>query len=279
MKHPTNLHDCQYELNRVNEILNRVRSHLKQTSDQQRRFAAVAAHELRTPVAGLRAQLEEARLHPGETPLPELLDYALKDVDRLQQIITDLLLLVQLETGTITAEEPLDLAELVRTQVGMRDDEIKVNVRLDSGAIVVNAVPSLIARAFTNLLDNAQRHAAQVVEVQMRRNDGSAELVITDDGPGIAAPDRESVFDAFTRLDTARDRDRGGTGLGLPLARNIAVVHDGTLVVEEAPRTGARFVLRLPLAAPGTRSFPPSNSTASTSTASTSAVVRNLPAD
>ena len=147
MKQPTNLHDCQYELNRVNDILDRVRSHLKQTSDQQRRFAADAAHELRTPVAGLRAQLEEARLHPGETPLPELLDYALKDVDRLQRIITDLLLLVQLENGMITAGEPLDLAELVRTQVGMRDDEITVNVRLDPGATMVNAVPSLIARA------------------------------------------------------------------------------------------------------------------------------------
>jgi signal transduction histidine kinase len=274
MKQPTNLHDCQYELNRVNDILNHVRGHLEQTGDQQRRFAADAAHELRTPVAGLRAQLEEARLHPGETPLPELLDHALKDVDRLQRIITDLLLLVQLETGTVAAEERLDLAELVRTQVGMRNDEIKVNLRLDPGATVVNAVPSLIARACTNLLDNAQRHAEQVVEVQVNRNDGNAELVITDDGPGIAAPDRESVFDVFARLDTARDRDRGGVGLGLPLARNIAVVHDGTLVVEEAPRTGARFVLRLPLAAPETRSFPSSNSTASTL-----AVVQNLPAD
>jgi signal transduction histidine kinase len=273
MKHPTNLHDCRCELDRVNDILDRIRGHLKQTGDQQRRFAADAAHELRTPVAGLRAQLEEAQLHPGETPLPELLNHALRDVDRLQQIITDLLLLVQLETGMIAAEEPVDLAELVRTQVGMRDDEIRVSLRLDSG-VTVNAIPTLIARAFTNLFDNAQRHAAQVVEVQVRRNGGSAEMAVTDDGPGIAAPDRESVFDVFTRLDTARDRDRGGTGLGLALARNIAVVHDGTLVVEEAPRAGARFVLRLPLAAPGTRSLPQSNSTASTS-----AVAQDLPAD
>jgi signal transduction histidine kinase len=237
----------------VGDLLNKVRSELKQAGERERQFAAAASHELRTPVAGLRAQLEEARLHPGETPVPELVGRALKDIDRLQQIITDLLLLVRLETGLTADEGPLDLAELLRTQVGRWEDGIEVKVRLAPG-VIVNAVASLIARALTNLLDNAQRHARHTIEAEVYRDDGMAELVIADDGQGIPAGERERVFHAFSRLDTARDRNSGGTGLGLAIARNIARAHEGTLVVDEAPSGGVRFVLRLPLADSQTKS-------------------------
>ncbi|MBT2235381.1 cell wall metabolism sensor histidine kinase WalK [Nonomuraea sp. NEAU-A123] len=250
MECPTHLHDCLYELDRVVALLKSTRSELEQARDQQRQFAADASHELRTPVTGLRTQLEEAQLHPGETALPELLDHALADINRLQQIINDLLLLVHLESGVTTEEEPLDLAELVRTQVDQRQDAIEVKLRLDRG-VTVNAVHSLIARLSTNLLDNAQRHATHTVEAEVCHHDGSAQMAITDDGQGVAAPDRERIFEMFSRLDTARDRDRGGIGLGLAIARDIAVAHGGTLVVDQAPCGGARFVLRLPLADPG----------------------------
>jgi signal transduction histidine kinase len=94
----------------------------------------------------------------------------------------------------------------------------------------------------TNLVDNAVRHAATVVRVRVRQEDGEAVLEVLDDGPGIPEEEREAVFDRFTRLDEARARDAGGAGLGLPIARDIALLHDGTLTAEDGG-----FMARFPM--------------------------------
>ncbi|MEZ0073404.1 sensor histidine kinase [Planotetraspora sp. GP83] len=233
----------------VNSTLGRI-ERAKQVTEltlqQQRQFAADASHELRTPLAGLRAQLEEAQLHPDETDLRELLDRALSDVDRLQAIITDLLLLARVGANKFTEREPVDLAELVEEEVLRRNDRVKVQLRLQSG-VTVCAVRSHIGRLLTNLLDNAQRHARGSVRVEVHLNGGDAELSVSDDGAGIPPCQRERIFERFTRLDAARSRDRGGTGLGLAIAQDIAKAHQGTLRVGESPCGGARFVLNLPL--------------------------------
>ncbi len=104
-----------------------------------------------------------------------------------------------------------------------------------------------LTRLLTNLLDNAERHAASVITVTVRREAGTCVLEVLDDGAGIPAAQREIVFQRFARLDAARSRDAGGTGLGLPIARQIAETHGGTLTIEDSP-PGARFVLRLPCA-------------------------------
>jgi signal transduction histidine kinase len=212
---------------------------------QQRQFVADASHELRTPLAGLRAELEEAQLHPAETDLPDLLDHTLDDVDRLESIVTDLLLLARVGTDGNAERTRVDLSELVRGEVARRLDRLPVRLRVESG-VIVNAVRPQILRVLMNLVDNAQRHARHSVEVHLRRDDGYVELSVTDDGPGILASDRERIFERFTRLDTARSRDHGGTGLGLAIARDIAHAHGGTLVAAESPVGGARFVFRIP---------------------------------
>jgi signal transduction histidine kinase len=214
---------------------------------QQRRFTADAAHELCTPLAGLRAQLEEAQLHPGETDLPRLLDAALRDVDRLEAITADLLLLAQVAAGTRFQHQPVDLTDTVRTHAIRRAGGPDIRLRTVP-AVTVHAAPTHLGRLVTNLLDNARRHARQSIHVRVRHDDVLAELTVTDDGPGIPAQDHERVFERFARLDSARCRHRGGTGLGLAIARDIAHAHSGTLHVEDAPGGGARFVLRLPLA-------------------------------
>ena len=229
--------------------LENARSWLERTLDQQRHFAADASHELRTPIAGLRAKLEEAQLYPDEIDREDVLERALRDVTRLQSITTDLLLLTRVESNAPGALERVDLAVLVRTAVADRDDRLAVRLRLDSGATVTAVRPQLV-RVLTNLLDNAQRHARFAVWVEVRRNRDSVELSVIDDGCGVAEADRERIFQRFTRLDTARGRGSGGTGLGLAIAREIAYAHHGTLHVEEPPAGGARFVLRLPLAVP-----------------------------
>ncbi|WP_424531319.1 sensor histidine kinase [Sphaerisporangium viridialbum] len=220
-------------------------SRLERLLDQQRQFIADASHELCTPVAGLRAQLEEAQLHPDQTDLISLLDRALGDVNRLQQIVTDLLVLARLKTGEPVERERVDLGELVQTQLHPERFRRAVRLRLDP-QVTVEAVRGQLARVFAGLMDNAERYARSTVQIQVRLDGEVAELTVADDGEGIAEADRERVFEPFTRLDTARSRDRGGAGLGLTIARDIAQAHHGTLTVEESSSGGARFVLRLP---------------------------------
>lgn len=234
-------------VNSTLERLENAKGRMEQVLAQQRQFASDASHELRTPVAGLRAQLEEARMHPEDTDLNELLDRALSDVDRLQAILTDLLLLAKIGGGTPNAMEDVDLADTARMEVSRRTDRLPVRLRLASG-VVVKAVDTQIARVLTNLLDNAQRHAKRLVLIQVRRDGEHAELVVADDGDGIAEADRERIFERFTRLDASRCRDRGGTGLGLAIVRDIVRAHGGTIQVGASQAGGARFVVRLPLA-------------------------------
>nr|WP_079313510.1 HAMP domain-containing sensor histidine kinase [Microbispora sp. GKU 823] len=216
-------------------------------AERRRRFLVDASHELLTPLAGLRAQLEEARLHPAETDLAELVDCSLRDVDRLQAVVSDLLLLLKAGTEPPHERRAADLAELVRTEVSSRAHRSPVMLRLIPG-VAVHAVEHEIHRLLGNLLDNAQRHARSRVLVEVRQEGAHAELAVSDDGGGIAEADRERVFEPFTRLE--KSRGRGGSGLGLTIAREIVRAHGGTIGVEDAAEGGARFVVRLPLADP-----------------------------
>lgn len=117
--------------------------------------------------------------------------------------------------------------------------------------------PDLLDRVVTNLLANAVRHSQRQVAVSVTRRDapvgsGSAtavvELAVTDDGPGVPEADRTRIFERFTRLDEARDRQSGGAGLGLSIVHDVVVGHGGTVHVEDGPAGGARFVVRLPAA-------------------------------
>jgi signal transduction histidine kinase len=238
----------QDEIARLASVINDTLSRVDRALEQQRQFTTDVSHELRTPLAGLRAQLEDAQLYPDQDDLYKVLDAALADVGRIQSIVTDMLLLARLEANAPETLETVDLADLVRTQVARRGDRHPVRLRLEP-SITVNASPGLLARVLANLLDNAQRHAKRLVIVEVCRAgpDRAVELVVSDDGEGIAEADRERIFQRFTRLDSARSRREGGTGLGLAIARNIAQLHHGTLHVGESPIGGARFVLRLPI--------------------------------
>jgi signal transduction histidine kinase len=114
--------------------------------------------------------------------------------------------------------------------------------------VSVSAIPIRISRVLANLLDNAQRHARQLIEIRVSRDGDSGELTVSDDGEGIAESERERIFQPFIRLEAARRLDRSGTGLGLAIAREIAQTHVGSLHVRESETGGACFVLRLPLA-------------------------------
>ncbi|MCW2635968.1 MAG: hypothetical protein JWQ99_2335 [Blastococcus sp.] len=105
--------------------------------------------------------------------------------------------------------------------------------------------PGLLARVVANLVDNAVRYATSTVEVGTRSSDGRAVLVVADDGPGVAAPDSERMFDRFTRLDGGRSRGAGGVGPGLAIVREILLAHEGSIRVEDAS-PGTRMIVTLP---------------------------------
>ena len=217
------------EVRLLAETTNRTLDRLEHAVGRHRRFVADAAHELRSPLAVLRTRLEIAPPQP-------LTAEALADVDRIQRLTSDLLLLARLDAGEPPEHVEVDLGQVAAeeaTRARPRTD-VRVDLRIDAG-IVVRGSAEQLRRLVANLVDNAVRHAAGIVTVRLQDRDGHAVLEVEDDGPGIPADRRESVFDRFARLDEARARDAGGSGLGLAIARDIAVHHGGSLAVVGGP--------------------------------------------
>ncbi|GGY87975.1 sensor histidine kinase [Streptomyces poonensis] len=230
------------EIARLASTTNETLAALEASVERQRRFVADASHELRSPIASLRTQLEVGAAHP------ELLDVegAVEDTVRLQRLAADLLLLARLDAGERPQDARFDLGELVREEADGRQ-----GVRLDGvTSVEVAGSRGQLARVLANLLDNARRHARERIDVTLRAEGEWAVLEVADDGAGVPEDQRERIFERFVRLDEARSRDDGGAGLGLAIARDVAAGHGGTLTVRQAPRGGALFVLRLPLRRP-----------------------------
>ncbi|MET9230016.1 HAMP domain-containing sensor histidine kinase [Lentzea sp. NPDC003310] len=222
----------------LNDTLDRVHRSVEDT----RRFVADASHELRSPLAALRAELEIALSHPGMADWPTVVKSALDDAERLQELTTDLLLLARLDADALDNQDTVDLSAVVAREVSRR---AMVTLHADENVLVPGRRAQL-SRLLGNLLDNAERHAGTEVVVRLRGGE-TATLEVIDDGPGIPEADRERVFDRFTRLDEARTRAAGGAGLGLAIARRIATRHQGTLEATDAEGfRGIRFVATIP---------------------------------
>lgn len=222
------------EVARLAGTLNQLLTDLRRLVAREQAFVADAAHELRSPLASLRVQVDVARAHPQQVELPALLADLDSDLSRLSRLTEDLLALSRVEQGP-AVRRPVDLQQLAGA---------------DGRPAPVLGDPDALRRLVDNLLDNAQRHARRVA-VTTSVAAGWAVLDVDDDGPGIAEADRERVFERWVRLDEARDRAAGGTGLGLALVRAVARAHGGDVAVSDSPLGGARFRVRLPAAAEG----------------------------
>ncbi|MGH3496359.1 MAG: sensor histidine kinase [Nocardioidaceae bacterium] len=220
------------EIARLADTLNRMLDRLHRGTEQQRAFVADAAHELRSPVASIRTQLDVALTTPtDEHEWAEVGRDVRTDVDRIGRLADDLLLLARLDVGTPQHRQAVDLAALIGR---------------GGPPVWVNGDAPALRRAIDNLVANARRHARGRVEVAATLDGLDAVVTVDDDGPGVAADDRERVFERWMRLDDARARDDGGAGLGLPIARSVARSHGGDVVLLDSPLGGARAVLRLP---------------------------------
>ncbi|GIH23339.1 two-component sensor histidine kinase [Acrocarpospora phusangensis] len=225
----------------VNDTLDR----LEGAYQQLRRFTSDASHDLRSPISAMRVQLDQALMYPQDTDWPKMATSVLAGVDRLQAIVTDLLTLARLDARAPLSRNPTDLSMLVAAEVDRRTYRVELVKNLRRN-VYVECDRLRITRVLVNLLDNAERHANSRITVSVRSEGCTAIMEVLDDGAGIAPEQREMVFERFTRLAASRERDSGGTGLGLPIAREIAEAHQGTLTIQDSER-GARFVLSLPV--------------------------------
>jgi signal transduction histidine kinase len=236
------------ELDRLADTLNGLLDRISVSDATRRQFLADASHELRSPIASARTMLEVGLAYPDRTDWQLTAGEVMVEVDRLQELASELLALARVEGGERAVElRRVDLAALVADEVQRGNDP---RVVLHAVAPVwVMADRPLVVRAVRNLLDNARRHAASKVTVNVGGDDARASMHVHNDGDEIPLEERERIFEPFTRLDNARARDEGGAGLGLSLARRIAAAHDGTLEVVEVTN-GAAFLLTLPVATP-----------------------------
>jgi signal transduction histidine kinase len=211
---------------------------------RQRRLIGDASHELRSPLAAMRSELDVALDDPA---LPgdarDVLASAREEVDRLTVIVADLLTLARADEGRLApAREPVDLREVARAATRQGTEDVRVEVTGDP-ALVIGDRDGL-QRALGNLVDNAVKASppGEAVTVTTWRDDGMAGVTVADRGPGVPAQARELVFERFSRLDTARGRD-GGSGLGLAICRELVQAHGG-----EVTCAGSAFSIRLPAA-------------------------------
>jgi signal transduction histidine kinase len=230
----------------MNAMLDRV----EDAAQRQQRFVADASHELRSPLARIRSEIEVDLAHPYGADPEQTSRSVLDETIGMQRLVDDLLVLARSDAGAVTAArtETVDLDDVVaRHSRRLRaDGRVAVDTRA-VGAAQVAGDPQRLGRAIGNVVDNAVRHARATVTFGLAEQAGEAVLTVTDDGPGIPPDRRDEVFERFTRLDGARVASTGGTGLGLAIAREIIEDHHGTIWIDPDHYRGARFVITLPL--------------------------------
>ena len=240
------------EIGQLAATMNSMLERLDRSQKSQEQFVSDAAHELRTPLASIAAQLDVDNAHPSSADRVVTAGNVRGEVTRLQSLIDGLLASARNQDAKQQVEMPavlLDLDVVAATSVARvaRPNHVAVDQRGISVGTIRGDEPAL-ASAIDNLLANAFRHAVSLVAVAVGTDEAGVWLTVDDDGTGVALANRERIFDRFVRLDEARSKDAGGSGLGLALARETAQRHNGSLQVEESALGGARFVLRLPAA-------------------------------
>ena len=228
------------ELERLADTLNHTLSRLQTSTEATQRFAADAAHELRSPITGVRAAVE---LRAADD---ELLGQALGELDRANRLIDDLLVLAKRQQVKPRRED-VDLDDLIRSHLLVaraRFADVSFEEQLTPARIIGDG--DALRRVVDNVIENAATHCKAAVRITLMPLDDGYRLQVDDDGPGIPQADRVRVFERFARLDASRSRATGGTGLGLALVAELVADHRGTVTVDTADLGGARLIIDLP---------------------------------
>ena len=245
------LPESRDEIRRLGDTLNEMLDRLEDGLNHERMFVANASHELRMPLAVLKAELEVSlRERGGEHELREAMGSAVEETDRIIKLAEDLLLLARAEDGTLPIDAHHLTVEELLVELGARFAPVferagrPLEVDVDSVApgTAVRADPDRIEQAVANLIDNTLRYGAGPTTLGARVDGGSVEIHVTDGGPGFGEQFLPHAFDRFSRGDPARRR--GGVGLGLAIVRTIAQAHGGGAGAAANPRRRAAHFSR-----------------------------------
>ena len=241
------------ELAALGGSLNRMLDRLEAAVERERRFVADAGHELRTPLANLKAELDLAlRRARSPSALVDALRSASEETDRLTRLAEELLLIASAEGGRLPMRrEDVDLTRLVRGTVdsfSSRSSALGITLVATGERVSAHVDGTRIRQAVGNLIDNALRHtpAGGTVTVRTSSDAGGASIAVSDSGEGFPAAFLPDAFEAFARADASRSRSAGGAGLGLAIVRAIVEAHGGRVEARTGDHGGAIVVLRLP---------------------------------
>jgi signal transduction histidine kinase len=237
------------EIGRLAATMNRMLERLESARNSQRRFVSDASHELRSPITTIRQHSEVALAHPDRVTPAELAEVVLAEQQRIQRLVEDLLLLARADENVPLAREAVDLDDLafeeghrLRSTTSKRVDTSGVSAARMQGDA------DALRRMFRNVGENAARHASSRVDITLVERGGEVVIAVDDDGPGIPESERARVLQRFVRLDEARSRDEGGSGLGLSIVDEVVRAHGGSVSISQSPLGGARIEVRLPIA-------------------------------
>ncbi len=243
------------EVGQLALAFNRMAGELEHLEQTRRDLVANVSHELKTPIAAIRAHLENL-LDGVEEPDPETIQVMLAQTERLGRLVEQLLDLSKLESGEVplqradVALEPLVRRVVSEIEVARPSKDVRINRQIPADLPPLDADPERVHQVLFNLVDNAVRFVPDGGEVTIaaHRHNGSVEISVADNGIGIPREHLPRLFERFYRADTARSRDEGGTGIGLAIARSVVEAHGGHIRAESEPGIGSVFSFDLPVA-------------------------------
>jgi signal transduction histidine kinase len=241
------------EVGQLAHAFNRMSGELARLEESRRDLVANVSHELKTPIAAIRAHLENL-LDGVEQPDRDTLGVMLAQAERLGRLVEQLLDLSKLESGEVPLQradvplEPLVRQVVSEIEVASAGKDVRIEHEIPQDLPMLDADAERVHQVLFNLVDNAVRFvpAGGEVTIAAQRHNGSVEISVADNGVGITREHLPRLFERFYRADTARARGDGGTGIGLAIARSVVEAHGGTIRAESEPGIGSVFSFDLP---------------------------------
>ena len=240
--------DTHDEVARLATMMNAMLDRLESSQLRQRQFVSDASHELRSPIASMRAELEVALAHPDAAQWPAVADRVLSERDRLERLVDDLFALARIEEGQPLRRVEVDLDDIVLAEANHARPKPITTSSVSAGRVVGDR--RALEQVVRNLCDNAARFARTTVRIELATEGAEVVLRVDDDGDGVAESEWQRIFERFARSDSGRGREFGGAGLGLALVQRVVAAHHGSVTCSRAPLGGARFEVRLPSVSP-----------------------------